>query len=116
MADLAAQVVLATSSRPHGGNWSATAESEDKDATTNQTVAGGRDIAVVLRVVTCACSTSATDSCTRNVLALLRKSESSLISSDSAAFADHSRVYKLHLLTKLLCRSAIQFVLVVLLG
>ena len=47
MADLAAQVVLATSSRPHGGNWSATAESEDKDATTNQTVAGGRDIAVV---------------------------------------------------------------------
>jgi len=47
VADLAAQVVLATSSRPHGGNWSATAESEDKDATTNQTVAGGRDIAVV---------------------------------------------------------------------
>jgi len=47
VADLAAQVVLATSSRPHGGNWSATAESEDKDATTNQTAAGGRDIAVV---------------------------------------------------------------------
>jgi len=90
VADLSAQVVLATSSRPHGGNWSATAESEDKDATTNQTAAGGRDIAVVwLRVVTSASSTSATDSCTRNVLGLLRKSESSLISSDSAAFADH---------------------------